>query len=133
MTKQTINPPQLFNSLQYGFSQIVVSQGTRRIHISGQVAWDASGHIVGKDDLKTQTVEALKNLRTAIEIAGGSLNDIVALRIYIVQSVISQSAPIREGLQAFFPTDPPVSTWIGVTSLANDDFLIEIEAEAVLD
>lgn len=133
MTKETINPQELFNSLQYGFSQIVVSKGARRVHISGQVAWNAKGEIVGKGDLNVQTNQSLQNLRTAIELAGGRLQDIVALRIYIVQSVIGESTAIREGLQAFFPENPPAATWIGVTGLANEDFLIEIEAEAVMD
>lgn len=133
MAKEVINPKELFNSVQYGFSQIVVSTGTRRVHISGQVAWNADGEIVGKGDLKSQTYQSLQNLRTAIELAGGRLQDIVALRIYILQSVIGQSTPVREGLLAFFPDQPPASTWIGVPSLANEDFLIEIEAEAVMD
>jgi enamine deaminase RidA (YjgF/YER057c/UK114 family) len=133
MPKKVINPLELFNSLQYGFSQIVVSTGTRRVHISGQVAWDASGMIIGKGDLGRQTRESLRNLETAITIAGGTMQDIVSLRIYISEAVINQTGPVKDGLLEFFPTDPPASTWIGVPALASDDFLIEIEAEAVLD
>ena len=133
MTKHAINPDTLFDSLQYGFSQIVVSQGRRQVHISGQVAWDANGDLVGGDDLHAQTFEAFRNLEKAIRAAGGTLKDIVSLRIYIVERVMAQSAPVSEALQAFFPDDPPASTWIGVRTLAREAFLIEIEALAVLD
>ena len=133
MAKQAINPDSLFDSLQYGFSQIVISQGRRQVHISGQVAWDANGDLVGGDDLRAQTFAAFRNLDTAIQAAGGTLRDIVSLRIYIVERVMAQSAPVSEALRTFFPDDPPASTWIGVRTLAREAFLIEIEALAVLD
>jgi enamine deaminase RidA (YjgF/YER057c/UK114 family) len=133
MSKHVINPPELFNSLQYGFSQIVVSTGTRQVHISGQVAWDANEQIVGKGDLAAQTIQSFKNLDLAMQKAGGTLADIISLRIYISESVINETRPVREGLHQFFPDNPPASTWIGVPSLANDEFLIEIEAFAVLE
>lgn len=98
------------------------------------MAWDADQTILGKDNLATQTRQALKNVRTAIQTAGGTLADVVSLRIYIVQDKMAESHYVSEGLKAFFPGDfPPTATWIGVYSLANEDFLIEIEAIAVID
>jgi enamine deaminase RidA (YjgF/YER057c/UK114 family) len=111
----------------------VNGQGSRFVFISGQVAWDAEGKIVGGGDLAMQTAQAFHNLETAMKAAGGTLRDVVSLRIYIVQSVMNQTRPVREGLQTFFPDNPPASTWIGVPSLANEAFLIEIEAQAILD
>jgi enamine deaminase RidA (YjgF/YER057c/UK114 family) len=55
MPKEYINPPQLFPSLQYGFSQIVSAIGGKTVYISGQVAWDEQQMIVGPGDLRTQT------------------------------------------------------------------------------
>lgn len=133
MTKQSINPPELFNSQQYGFSQITIAQGSRLVHISGQVGWNADEQIIAKDDLGAQTRLAFENLQTAMQHAGGTLADVVALRIYIHVKVLDQSAPIRENLQRFFPQNPPAATWIGVAGLANPDFLVEVEAVAVLD
>jgi enamine deaminase RidA (YjgF/YER057c/UK114 family) len=133
MTRQTINPDELFNSLQYGFSQITVGTGGKFVTVSGQVGWDSDGKIVGKDDLAKQTIKALENLSIAMQATGGSLDNILSLRIYIVQSVMSQSSGIREGLTKFFPANPPTATWIGVPGLANEEFLVEIEAFAVLD
>ena len=66
MSKTTINPETLFNSLQYGFSQIVVAQGQRTVHFSGQVAWDENENIVGENDLRAQVWQSLKNVETAV-------------------------------------------------------------------
>ena len=134
MTKTTLNPPELFNSLQYGFSQIVVSEGRRTIYFSGQVAWDENQQIAGKDDFAAQTYHTFKNLETAVTLAGATMTDVVSLRIYIVQAYLAASKPVSDNLKQFFPGDsPPTATWIGVYGLANPDFLIEVEAVAVLD
>ena len=130
MTKQSLNPETLFNSVQYGFSQIVVAQGQRTVHFSRQVAWDEN--IIGENDLRAQVWQSLRNVETAVTTAGATLNDIVALRIYIVQSWMDQTAPVSEGLKAFFPENPPATTWIGVYGLARPEFLIEIEGTAVI-
>ena len=134
MPKQYINPDSLFPSLPIGFSQAVVSQGARTIYISGQTDWDASKQIVGENDLGEQTRQALRNVQLAVEAAGGTLADVVSLRLYIVNPKPGDTGPVGEALREFFPADrPPASTWIGVTSLAVEDFLIEIEAIAVTD
>ncbi|MCC6606298.1 MAG: RidA family protein [Anaerolineae bacterium] len=133
MAKQALNPKTLFNSLQYGFSQIVVAQSQRTVYFSGQVAWDEHENIVGANDLRAQVWQSLRNVKTAVTTAGATLNDIVTLRIYIVQSWMDQTAPVSEGLKEFFPENPPATTWIGVYGLARPEFLIEIEGTAVLD
>lgn len=132
MPHDAINPPGLFNSLQYGFSQITVATGSKIICVSGQVGWDANAAMVGAGDLRAQTQQALKNLAAAMAAAGGGLQDITSLRIYIVAAVMDDTAAVREGLQQFFPSAPPTATWIGVPRLADAAFLIEIEAMAVL-
>jgi 2-iminobutanoate/2-iminopropanoate deaminase len=134
MPKTYLNPETLFPSEQYGFSQIVVSRGGATVYISGQVAWDANQEIGDRGDLGVQTRRALDNVETAVRAAGGTRDDIVALRIYIVGEHIRNGRPIRESLLAFFHPDRlPASTWIGVPALANPDFLIEIEATAVVE
>jgi len=76
----------------------------------------------------------LRNLETAIEAAGGTLKDVVALRIYIVNYQAESATAVGTALREFFSTkNPPASTWIGVSALAVQKFLIEIEATAVLD
>jgi enamine deaminase RidA (YjgF/YER057c/UK114 family) len=134
MPKEYINPASLFPSLQHGFSQIVASSGGKSIYISGQTAWDAQKQIVGGTDLAQQASQALRNVRAAVEAVGGTLADIVALRIYIVNYRPEQADAIGSALREFFPEEKcPASTWIGVSALAVSDFLIEIEATAVLE
>jgi len=133
MPKETINPPELFPSLHYGFSQIVTSTGGKTIYLSGQVAWDQNEQIIGTNDLAAQTQQTLQNVDTALQIAGGTLNDIVSMRIYIVENQLDNSSAISKMLKEFFPAEQaPAATWIGVNRLANREFLIEIEAIAVV-
>lgn len=133
MNKRTINPKNLFNSTQYGFSQVVVSDPGKMIFISGQVAWDENQEIAGENDLKVQTQKAIDNLEIAMESAGGSLDNIVMLRIYKVDYKKEDGPVINEILRKNFGTvSPPASTWVSVKGLANDGFLIEIEAQAVI-
>lgn len=134
MTTTHINPPNLFNSQQYGFSQVVVARGTRTVYCSGQVSWDAGEDIGAPGDLAEQTRRALRNVERAVTAAGGGLGDVVSLRIYIVGDHIRNTAAVRQALlDTFGPADQPAATWIGVTALANPEFAIEIEAVAVLE
>ena len=134
MPKEYLNPPDLFPSQQFGFSQGVAATPGRTIYLSGQVGWDAQQQIVGPRDLRTQTWQALRNVQTALQSAGAGLGDVVSLRIYIVREHLKQSKAISDALKEFFPTEQaPASTWIGVAALANEAFLVEIEAVAVVE
>ncbi len=134
MSKRYINPPALFQSQQYGFSQAISAIGATTIYVSGQVAWNNKQGIVHTSDLGAQARRSLENVETAVRAAGGTRADIVSLRLYIVGEHIHHAASVREALLSFFPPDKlPTSTWIGVSALANKDFLIEIEAVAVLE
>jgi 2-iminobutanoate/2-iminopropanoate deaminase len=134
MPKKYLNPGTLFPSQQYGFSQIVAAQGKTTVYLSGQVGWDAKQQVGDRTDLESQTRRALENVEVAVQAAGGTGNDIVSLRICIVGEHIHNRRAVREALLSFFPIDKlPASTWIGVTALASKDFLIEIEAIAVLE
>ncbi|MEO6637418.1 MAG: RidA family protein [Ginsengibacter sp.] len=133
MKKECINPTTLFDSREYGFSQVVSVRPDRMLFISGQVAWDNDQKIVGKNDLKKQAERSIENLKIAIESSGGSLEDVVMLRIYIVNYQSSDGEIISDVLRSYFGTQsPPSSTWISVNGLANEEFMIEIEAQAVL-
>ncbi len=134
MPKEYVNPDSLFPSLQHGFSQIVVASGVKTVYISGQTAWDSQKQIGGGTDLAEQARLALRNLQTAVEAVGGALSYVVALRIYIVDYKPEEASAIGNALREFFPVERrPASTWIGVSALADPDFLVEIEAVAVLE
>ena len=134
MPKQYINPPNLFQSQQYGFSQIVKTKGGTTVYFSGQVGWDEGEALIGGIDLTAQTRGTFGNLQKAVQAAGGQMRDIVSLRIYVVNYKREEAKIISESLRDFFPPDAlPVTTWIGVQSLARPDLLIEIEAVAILE
>ena len=133
MSNTCINPPTLWDSAPVGFSQVVIAEGRRTVYCSGQVAWDTERQI-GSDNLGEQARLALVNVERAVVAAGGTLRDVVALRIYIVGDHIRHTTPLREALLAAFDDDArPAMTWIGVAALANPEFIVEIEATAVLD
>ena len=133
MSTTRINPPTLWDSAPVGFSQVVVAEGRRTVYCAGQVAWDTERQI-GSDDLGEQARLALLNVERALAAAGGALRDVVSLRVYIVGDHIRNATPLRQALLAAFDDDArPAMTWIGVAALANPDFIVEIEAMAVLD
>ena len=107
--------------------------GKTTLYVSGQVGWNAAQQITDPTDLGAQTRQALENLETVVSAAGGTRADVVSLRLYIVGEHIHNARSVREALLDFFPAENlPSSTWIGVSALASKDFLIEIEAVAVL-
>ena len=134
MAKDYINPTSLFRSTEHGFSQAVAACGRRTLYVSGQTAWDADKQLVGGMDLAAQARQAFQNLRTAVEASGGTLADVVSLRIYVVDYTPDKSAAVGRALrEAFAGPAKPAATWLGVTSLADPGFLIEVEATAVLE
>jgi enamine deaminase RidA (YjgF/YER057c/UK114 family) len=133
MPKDCINPNNLFPSLPHGFSQLVIATGRKTVFISGQTAWDKQKNIVGGGSVLEQARQAFRNLEEAMEAAGGTLKDLVALRIYVVDYQAECGTAVGIVLREFFSENPPASTWIGVSALADPEFLIEIEATAVLD
>ncbi len=132
MPKRHVNPPSLFPSVELGFSQAIIASGSRVVFLSGQTAWDAHKQIVGAT-VGEQARQALRNVRSAVEAAGGALSDIVSMRIYAVQPSRDDLAAVGGAVRDAFGKHTPASTWIGVWSLAVPDFLIEIEAIAVLE
>ena len=133
MGRNTVNPETLFNPTQYGFSQIGISTPGKLVFISGQVAWDKNLNIIGENNLEIQTQKAIDNLKIAIESAGGTLENIMMLRIYKVD-YRKEDGPIITSIlkEKFGHINPPASTWVSVKGLANEGFMIEIEAQAVI-
>jgi len=133
MPADRLNPPDMYDSLQYGFSHAAISPPGRLIHCAGQVAWNARGEIVGPGDLALQAQQALRNLGRVLAAAGAGPADVVRLRTLVVAHTPDKLEPITRALTAFFGDVPPApNTLIGVQALALPDFLIEIEATAAL-
>jgi enamine deaminase RidA (YjgF/YER057c/UK114 family) len=115
------------------FSQVAVASGSRTIYISGQVAVDKTGAVVGAGDLEAQTTQVMKNLGLALQAAGASFADVVKITTYVVDYKPEQRGAIGRARSAFFAgRTPPASTLVGVSALAAPGWLIEIEAIAVV-
>lgn len=133
MKRITLNPDSLFDSRQFGFSQVAISEPGKSVFISGQVAWDEKMNICGENDLKIQMEKSLDNLELAIKSVGGELENILHLRIFKVNYQQEDGSIISAALlNRFGSENPPASTWIDVAGLANEAFMIEIEAQAVV-
>lgn len=133
MTNTKINPDTLYQSLPFGFSHAALQSGGRTLHLAGQVAWDGEANIVGPGDLAAQARQALANLRAVLASQGAGPADIVRLRTYVVDHSPDKLGPVTEEIMAFYgDATPAPNTFLGVAALALPDFLIEIEATAVL-
>jgi 2-iminobutanoate/2-iminopropanoate deaminase len=123
-----VNPATLHQNA--AFAQIVVAEGVSKlITIGGQNAVDVTGAVVG-DDLKTQTGHALHNVLDALDEVGATQENVIRLGIYIVQGQDSTQA--YAAAQETWGRHSTAITVLIVAALANPEFLVEIEATAVL-
>lgn len=133
MRAQKINPPGLYDSVRYGFSHAARQQGGSVLQLAGQVAWDNEGKLVGAGDLAAQTRQALANIGAVLAAAGASPADILGLRTYVVNHTPDKLGPVLGEIARFYgDATPAPNTFIGVSALALPEFLIEIEAAAVV-
>ena len=129
--KSFLNPAGL--STPRGYTHVVSVEGGRTVFIAGQVSLNAKGELIGKGDLRAQATQVYENLKTALAAVGATPADVVKLNTYVVNLNPEALATVREVRGRAFPQqNPPASTLVGVTALANPDFLIEIEAIAVI-
>ncbi|HZO80429.1 MAG TPA: RidA family protein [Candidatus Binataceae bacterium] len=99
------------------------------IYVSGQIAYDAGGKLVGEGDMKAQTRQAFENIRAILDSAGSGLKDIVKINTYITDR--SKFMDMIAARSEVFGNDPPASTAVVVQALAFPELLVEIEAIAV--
>jgi enamine deaminase RidA (YjgF/YER057c/UK114 family) len=132
MSRTVVNPDTVFNTVQYGFSQAVIVTGQRRMLLSGQVGVDINERTVGPG-LQEQTEAALDNIARVLAAAGGTMAQVIMLRIYICETAREDQEVIAQALRDRFPAEPPPSSWVIVSGLSLPEWLIEIEAEAMLD
>lgn len=131
---ERLNPPSLYDSLKFGFSHAAIQPGGADVvHLAGQVAWDKDTNVVGGSDLQLQTRQVLANLREILAAAGCEPKDIVRLRTYVVNHTPDKLGAVMGEVGAFYgDATPAPNTFIGVAALALPDFLVEIEAVAIV-
>lgn len=129
---EPLNPPDLPDTLVDGHSQaVLVPTEGYRVLISGQPGVNVEGDVAGPE-LKEQTEAALANVERLLLNLGGSLSQVVMLRIYLAEFVRYDQRTVIEALRRRFPGTPPAASWLIVYGLAEPEWLIAIEAEAVL-
>jgi enamine deaminase RidA (YjgF/YER057c/UK114 family) len=115
------------------FTNVVVVEGpVRTIHVGGQNAVDASGNIVGKGNVAAQTEQVLRNMRAALAAGGAKPEHVIKWNLFVVEG-----QPLEAGFSAFRRAwgdrpNPPAITMAFVAGLANPDFLVEMDAVAVV-
>jgi enamine deaminase RidA (YjgF/YER057c/UK114 family) len=118
-----------------GYSQVAEIRSGKLVYIAGQVPFDKSGTLVGQEDFLAQAEQVFRNLKSAVEAAEGRLSDIVKLNYFCVEAVdpslIPQILKVRD--QFVDVKNPPVSTFVVVKRLVRPEWLIEIEAVAVVN
>jgi 2-iminobutanoate/2-iminopropanoate deaminase len=114
------------------YSHCVIGEGSKLVFISGQVPQDANGNLIGRGDIAAQTRQVLANMRSAVEAAGGTVGDINKITIFMVELDAAAYEAVARARREFFQGEFPASTLVQVKSLASSDWLIEIEAYAVI-
>jgi len=115
------------------YSQVVVTTGdVKTVYVGGQNAVDTSGGVVGKGDIEAQAEQTFKNLETALAGEGAKLDHVIKWNIYVLQGQPPQ--PAFEVFQRVWGNrpNPPLITLLFVSGLAHPDYLMEIDAVAVV-
>ena len=133
MKRRNIQPETLPRRVVGGhvlYSHVVVAEGRRLVFISGQLAGDREGNIVGKGDMRAQIRQVGENLKAALEAAGATLNDLVKTTTYVTDiEEFFKHVDVRMQYFGALPT----STTVEVRRLAHPDLLVEVEGIAITD
>jgi enamine deaminase RidA (YjgF/YER057c/UK114 family) len=132
MGKDIINPATL--SRPRGFSHGILVSGGQLLFLAGQTGSDAGGQIVAANDLVAQYEQALRNLKTVVEAAGGAMQDIVKINIFVRDrdDYLAHLKPLGQIHRSFFGDYYPAAALFEISRFFQDDALIEIEGMAVL-
>ena len=123
------NPPAL--TTPTGYTHVVEVTGpAKTVYISGQIAYDKDGKIVGAGDMKAQAEQVFKNLQAALTAAGANFSDVVKMNSYITD--MSKAQAVRDVRAQYFKDATPASTFVEVKGLVRPELLLEIEVVAVV-
>jgi len=129
MPKQEVNSAELAAPNGH-FSQATIAGPGRLVFISGMTARNETGGITGIGDVSAQTHQVCRNLQAAVEAAGGTLDDIARVDVYVRN--MRDFDAIHGVRREYFRGVAPASTMVEVSQFVNKDYLIEINAIAVL-
>jgi 2-iminobutanoate/2-iminopropanoate deaminase len=113
------------------YSSGVEAPTGRTIYVSGQVSLDAEGNVVGEGDIRLQTTTVLEHVKTVVEEAGGGMEDVVKVTVFITDMGLYDE--IHEVRRRYFKEPFPASSMVEVSALIDPRLLIEVEAVAVIE
>jgi enamine deaminase RidA (YjgF/YER057c/UK114 family) len=132
MSRKFINPPGLKPLGMY--TQVTVAQGGSIAFISGQVAADAAGKVVGAGDMQAQAVQVFENLKLALGGIDATFENVIKFTIYIVGLTQETRKAVMDVRGRYISHDnPPAATMVGVDQLVEPEFLVEVEAVVAID
>jgi enamine deaminase RidA (YjgF/YER057c/UK114 family) len=131
MTLELINPEGLPTPASY--TQVIVATGSRLVFVAGQVADDAQSNLVGPGDLAAQARQAFANVGRSLAAAGAGPEQVTKITIYVVHYRPEYLPEISDARMAVFGDHKPADTLVGVETLADPGYLIEVDAIAVVD
>ena len=114
-----------------GYSQGIKVTGAQTIlFLAGQVAYEQDGSVAHRGDFKGQARQVFASIKALVESAGGTLANVVKINTYVTD--VSQRPAYRAVREEFFGPKGPASTMVEVSALASPDYLIEVEAIAII-
>ncbi len=129
MSRKSLNPAAL--SAPTGYSHVTTVSGGTAVYVSGQIAFDQAGQVVGRGDMGAQARQVFENLKAALAAVGATFKDIIKLNTYVVDITPERVAAVRTVRRDYFGDGPyPSSTTVGVTGLVHPDLMLEIEVIA---
>ena len=130
MAKQQIRTPHLAEPAGHFSQAVSIEAKGKLVFISGMTARRPDGRIAGIGDIEAQTRQVCENIKAAIEAAGGKLDDVCRVDVYLRN--IGDGERVNKVRREFFGSPPPASTLIEVTKLASPEFLVQISAVALV-
>jgi enamine deaminase RidA (YjgF/YER057c/UK114 family) len=128
---QLINPVTVATPRGYSHAAVIDLGNCKMVIMSGQVALDPKGNLVGANDIAKQTEQVFRNIKSIVEAAGGKMDHLVKLGYFSTD--VSRISDVRTIRDQFINTKtPPASTLVQVNKLFREDVLIEIEATAII-
>ena len=125
------NPSGIWAPNGRAFSQGVIQGAGEVVHVTGQVAWDEHGEVIGAGDIEAQMEKSIDNVRRILAAVGGRLDDIVSMTIYFLRREdLSTIQQVRS--RHFSPGSAPASVLIQVPGLVLPEFLVELVPIAVI-
>jgi enamine deaminase RidA (YjgF/YER057c/UK114 family) len=131
MTLECINPEDIPSPLTY--THVIVATGSRLVFVAGQVAEDRQGNLVGPGDLAAQARQVFANLGHALAAGGAKPEQVTRITIFVAGYTRECLPAIEEGRVALFGDHKPTDTLVGVAALSRPEYLIEVDAIAVID